>query len=278
MGNLLICAVILRASKLTERGWRRAVNLSRWSLPLTLLAAFSIVPGAVAAQSQAAPSKPKPPQPGDEIIVPASTQIPLELRSGISSRTAYAGEPVYCRTLFPITVGNRIVIPVGAYVKGTITEVHRPGRIHGKARLGLRFDSLVLPSGVTKPIAATLAGFAGNGKEGFKRQESKIEGQGTKGKDAETVIVSGAEGAGIGSIAGISGGHSGAGAAVGGATGAVGSLIYVLASRGKEIVLRPGTDLQLELSRPLVFYRYQLDPLPDESPGPAFPKRDPGPA
>ena len=218
-------------------------------------------------------------QPGDEIVVPASTEMPIELTSSVSSRTAYAGQPVYGRTTYPVTVNNRIVIPVGTYVKGTIIQPVRPGRIHGKAKLGLRFDSLTLPGGVTKSFSAILAGFAGNGKEGFKRGESKVEGESSKGKDAGTVAVSGAEGAGIGSIAGISGGHSGVGAAAGAAGGALGGLIWVLATRGKEIVLRPGTDFQLELNRPLVFYRYQLDdPSNSEPSGPAFQKPDPGPA
>ncbi|MGH9327838.1 MAG: hypothetical protein ACRD2B_14310, partial [Terriglobia bacterium] len=219
---------------------------------------FMSVPWTSFAQARAS----KTPRPGDEIVVPSHTEIPLELTSGLSSRTAYVGEAVYCRTVYPITVNNRIVIPVGSYVKGTVTQVKRPGRIRGKAKMGLRFDSVTLPSGLTKPIYAILSGYAGNGREGFKRDESKIEGEGTKGRDVETVAASGGEGAGIGSIAGISGGHSGAGAAIGGATGALGGLIYVLATRGREIALPPGTDLQLELSRPLVYYRYQVEPPP----------------
>ena len=215
-------------------------------------------------------------QPGDAIVVPVNTQIPLQLQSSISTRTAYVGMPVFCQTVFPITVGDRIVIPAGSWVKGTVTQAVRPGRVHGKAMLGLRFDTLTLPSGVTKSMSGVLGAFAGNGKEGFKRQEGKIVGEGTKGKDAETILVSGAEGAGVGSIAGISGGHSGAGAAAGGSAGALGGLIYVLATRGKEIVLPAGSDLQLQTVRPITFYRYQVDPLPDPQ-GPAFPKRDPGP-
>ncbi|MGH9396323.1 MAG: hypothetical protein ACRD18_05675 [Terriglobia bacterium] len=222
-------------------------------------------------------SKPHTPQPGDAFVITTHTQIPLELQSAISSRTAYAGMPIYCRTLYPVTLNDRMVIPVGSWVKGTITQVERPGRIHGKAKLGLRFDSLTLPNGVTKDISGVLAGFAGNGNQGFKRQEGQIVGEGTKGKDAETVLISGAEGAGIGSVAGISGGHSGAGAATGGTVGAVGGLIWVLATRGKEIVLRAGTDFQLETTRPITFYRYQVEPTPDPN-GPVYPKRDPGPA
>ncbi|MDE3178971.1 MAG: hypothetical protein KGM47_04850 [Acidobacteriota bacterium] len=233
--------------------------------------------GALGQSAAASAAKSKAPQPGDEFVIAIHTQIPLELQSAISSRTAYVGMPVYCRTLYPVTMKDRMVIPVGSYVKGTITQVVRPGHVKGKARIGIRFDSLILPSGVTKDISGVLAGFAGNGNQGFKRQEGQIIGEGTKGKDAETVLISGAEGAGIGSVAGISGGHSGAGAAMGGTVGAVGGLIWVLATRGKEIVLRPGTDFQLETTRPITFYRYQIEPLPDPN-GPNFPKRYPGPA
>lgn len=243
---------------------------------LVLMTAIACVIFQSLAWGQLRPTAAKVQEPGDEIVVPLNTNIPVELQSAISSRTAYVGQPIYCRTVYPVTVKDQMVIPVGSFIKGTIMQAVRPGRIRGKAQLGLRFDSLTLPAGVTKSFSGVLAGFAGNGKQGFKRQEGKIIGEGTKGRDAETVLVSGAEGAGIGSVAGISSGHSGAGAAVGGIGGALGGLVYVLATRGKEIVLPAGTDLQLQTTRPITFYRYQIQPVPDPN-GPAFPKRDPGP-
>jgi hypothetical protein len=41
---------------------------------------------------------------------------------------------------------------VGTYVKGEITQVTRPGKVKGKTELGLRFDEITLPNGVTKPL------------------------------------------------------------------------------------------------------------------------------
>jgi hypothetical protein len=252
--------------------------LNRAWVRLSAAAFLLSLPGFCSGQAKPSNSaKAAQPQPGDEFTVPATTQIPLALTSAISSRTAYVGQPVYCQTLYPVDVGNRIVIPVGTYIKGTVTEVERAGHIHRRSRMGLRFDSMILPSGFTKVFAGTLAGFAGNGKEGFKRTESRIEGAGDKGKDAETVVITSAEGAGIGSVAGISGGHSGAGAVAGAAGGAIAGTILVLARRGKDILLPAGTDLQLELTRPLVIYRYQVDSPSNAPSGPAFPRRDPGP-
>src|SRR5713101_7266148 len=96
----------------------------------------STAKGSAAGQNSSAPasapakasSEPAPPR----LVVPANTTIPLELRNTISSRTAYVGQSIYCETIYPITIGNRIVIPVGSYVKGAVTQVIRPGRVKGK--------------------------------------------------------------------------------------------------------------------------------------------------
>jgi hypothetical protein len=174
-------------------------------------------------------------------------------------------------------VNNRIVIPVGSYVKGRITQVVRPGHVKGKAQIGLRFEEITLPSGVTKLLRATLSGFGGSGQEGFSPKEGKIQGESSKGKDVETVAVTAAEGAAIGSVAGISGDHSGAGAGIGGAAGALGGLVYVLATRGKELVLSQGTNFELELAAPLSFYRDEISSSSADPSGPALGRRDPGP-
>jgi type IV secretion system protein VirB10 len=200
-----------------------------------------------------------PPQPPANVTVPAETHIPVSLENAINSKTAYAGQAIYCRTIFPITVENRIVIPVGSYVKGEVTQVVKPGRIRGKAKLGLRFDSLTLPNGVTEQLRASLSSFGSSGKEGFNRKEGKIEGQSTKGQDAGRVAETTITGAQIGALAGISGGHTLRGLGIGSAAGAAAGAIWVLASRGKNIYLPPGTSLELQLGAPLNFAPEQLD-------------------
>jgi len=211
----------------------------------------------LAAQNIAAENNPA--QPDATVTVPSETAIPLELRNAISSKTAYPGQAIYCQTIYPITVDSRIVIPVGSYVKGTVTQVIKPGRIRGKAKLGLRFDSLTLPNGVTQPLRATLSAFAGNGREGFNRKEAKIEGQSSKGQDAGRIARATIVGAEIGSIAGISHRRTLKGLGIGSAAGAAAGAIWVLAGRGKQIYLPPGTNLELQLIAPMEFAQDQLD-------------------
>ncbi len=237
-------------------------------LALPLQAASQSTPGAIK-ETRGSSSK---------LMIPAETTIPLALKNTISSRTAYVGQAIYCETIYPITVGNRIVIPAGSYVKGAVTQVIRPGRVKGKAQLGLRFESLTLPNGTTRPMRATLSSFAGNGKQGFHREESKIEGESSKGEDAGRVAQTTVTGAEIGAIAGAANRSVGKGLGIGSAAGAAGGLIWILATRGKDILLPPGTSLELQLGTPLSFEPDELEAPARYPEGPALPRREPGPS
>ncbi len=211
-----------------------------------------------------------------DIVVPAETTIPLRLLNSLSTRTAYVGQAIYCETIFPITVNNRIVIPVGSSVKGAVTQVVRPGRVKGKAQIGLRFETLILPSGATMRLRGTLSGYGGDGTETFKKNESKVEAASTKGEDAGKIAQTTITGAEIGTIAGVGTHRVGTGLGAGSAAGALGGLIWVLASRGKELLVPSGTTLELQLATPLTLERFDVDPPSPYDQGPKLPPREPG--
>src|SRR5215467_7976412 len=172
------------------------------------------------------------------LVVPVGTTIPLALVNSISTKFAKNGDGVYARTTFPITINNEIAIPVGTSIKGKITEVQRPGRVKGKAELTISFQQIIFPSGNTLPLFATLGSV---GDTGVRKGETTIEGEGTKGQDAGTVAATSANGAIIGGL----GARTVKGAGIGAGVGAgVGSAI-VLLTRGKDVVLQPGTTLEI---------------------------------
>ena len=196
---------------------------------------------------------------GSALVVPAATTIPLRLMNTINSRTAQPGQALYCETIFPITAGNRIVIPRGSSVKGSITQVVRPKRgKHKQAQMGLRFETLILPNGTTFPLRATLSGFGTAGNEGFQPKEGKIEGASSKGADAGKVAETTVTGAELGTIVGAADGSVWKGLGIGSLVGAGSGLVWILASRGKEIVLPSGTNFDLRLSAALTFNRDDL--------------------
>src|SRR5437899_10115207 len=81
------------------------------------------------AQSPVLP-KPPPARAGssERVIVPTGTRIGVVLQNGITTRSAKPGDSVYLQTSFPVTIGNRIVIPVGSYLRGELVESKRPDR------------------------------------------------------------------------------------------------------------------------------------------------------
>ena len=212
-------------------------------LVLTLLVALS------SAAQQAAPA----PEAPRTVAVPTGTRIPLQLINRISTKNARLGDQVYLQTAYPIVVASRVVIPPGSYVRGTITQVKRPGRVRGRGELYLRFDSLTLPNGVTRDFLGRIGAVEGSGSETLEQKEGKIQSDTTRGHDAATVATTAAAGTSVGAIAGSAGGHSGLGTAIGAAGGAAAGLAAVLLTRGPDAVLERGSTVDMILDRELVF-------------------------
>src|ERR1700741_572004 len=99
-----------------------------------------------AAKSQAGSS--------ERITVPSGTRFGVVLQNGISTRSAKPGDSVYLQTSFPITQNNRIVIPVGSYLRGELIDSKRPGRVNGRGEVRMRLNTLILPTGYTVDLNA----------------------------------------------------------------------------------------------------------------------------
>ncbi len=196
------------------------------------------------------PVAPKPAVPqqvgsDERITVPAGTRVGVVLQNGISTRSAKPGDSVYLQTSFPITQSNRIVIPVGSYLRGELLESKRPGRVKGRGEFRLRLDTLILPNGYTVSLNAAPRSADSGGKETMD-SEGKVTSPGGKGKDAGTIAETTAAGAGIGAIAGRAKGL-GIGAGIGAAAG----LAAVLLTRGPEAELPRGSTLDIVLEHDL---------------------------
>jgi type IV secretion system protein VirB10 len=195
----------------------------------------------------------------DEFVVATGTKVPLSMINSVSTKTAGEGDRIYLETVFPILASGKIVIPPGSYVAGTVTEIKRPGRVHGRGELYIRFDSLTLPNGVTRDFRARLGSLDGRAAETLDKEEGKIKSEGNKAGDVKTIAETAGAGAGIGGLGGAAAGHPIAGAGMGAAAGAAAGLMYVLLSRGPDAVLAKGTTMEMVLDRPLQFTPAELD-------------------
>jgi type IV secretion system protein VirB10 len=205
---------------------------------------------------QRAPQMPDTSSSPSEYVVEAGTRVLLRLTNAVNTKHTAAGDRLYLETAVPVFVNGRLIIPRGSYVTGTVIDAKRAGRVKGKSELNLRFDSLTLPNGVTRDLRALPS--AADTQGSLDKKEGKIEGEGNKGGDAKTVGRTTAAGAGIGTLAGAAAGHAGMGAGIGAAAGAAAGLAGVFGSRGPDVVLPPGTTVELMLDRDLRYTAAEL--------------------
>ncbi|MCB9383344.1 MAG: hypothetical protein H6509_01915 [Bryobacterales bacterium] len=213
----------------------------------------------------------------DTVIAPRGTNVPLALVNSVSTKHASPGDRIYLVSVYPVVVGNRVLIPPGTYVSGSVTSSKRPGRVKGKGELYLRFEQMILPNGVIRDLVGRVGALDGRSPEDFDREEGKIASESNKGGDAATIGQTTATGASIGVIAGAAGGNTGLGLGLGSAAGAAAGLAGVLLSRGPDAILEKGTQLDMVLDRDLVFTAEEVEfdnplgnanNLPDPGAGP----------
>jgi hypothetical protein len=203
-------------------------------------------PSPAPATAPAATSPASAPAKAATVEVPSGTHIPLVLHNAISTRSARPGDPVYFETLFPVMVDGRVVIPAGSYVSGEVSDSKRAGRVKGRAELGIKLTTMILPNSYMVNLNAAPSG-AGTGGGETVNNEGKVIGDTDKASDAGTVIKSTAAGAGIG---GIAGGARGAG--IGAGIGAAAGLGAVLLSRGPDAELPRGSTVEAVIDRPII--------------------------
>src|ERR1035438_1658718 len=156
-----------------------------------------------------------PPATPAAYTVGIGSKVPLTLINSISTKHSVAGDRVYLETAFPIMVNGRIVIPVGSYVAGSVTQVKKPGRVKGRGEIYIRFETLTLPNGVTRSFLARIGGLDGTAAGQLDKTEGRVTSGGNKIGDARTVGETTAAGTSVGAIAGSAMGHAGMGLGIG---------------------------------------------------------------
>ena len=223
------------------------------------------------APAQAAPPQSAPAQsgggfkrrddsaPSGDYTVAAGTHLLLNMINSVSTKQAQPGDRIYLETAFPVLAGNKIVIPQGSWVTGTVTSVKRPGRAKGRGELQVRFDALTLPNGITRNFRSDLGAIDARNEETLKREQNKVEGPGDKKTDVGTVIGTTTAGTVIGSGIGAAAGNVARGAGIGAGAGAAAGLLGVLLTRGPDAVLPRGSTVEMVLDRSITFEAADLD-------------------
>jgi hypothetical protein len=194
------------------------------------------------------------------LTVPAGTKVLLQLRSSVNTKSAKPGDGVYLASIFPVVVGNRVVMPVGVYVQGVVDRVERAGHVKGRAQLDMHFTSIIFPNGSVVEIPGVVDALPGAKKQTVKDdQEGTIQQDGDKGRNAgEVAKVSVPVGGTVGAIGGIGSGHPLAGGLAGIGAGLAAAGLVSLFTRGADVNIDAGTQVEMVLQRPLLLEEENL--------------------
>jgi uncharacterized membrane protein len=172
-----------------------------------------------------------PAPPSLERTVPADSVIGIRLESGVSSETSRVEDRVLARVTRDVKIDGQTAIPSGARLEGYVNTVDRGGKMRGRARVGVRFTTLVLSDDEHVPVQTET--IFRDGEPPSNEATSKI------GASAVVGAILGA----------VIGGRKGA--AIGGTAGAAGGTAAVMAGDRNEASIPAGSPLTVRLTAPV---------------------------
>ncbi|MBA3639441.1 MAG: hypothetical protein H0W53_09175 [Acidobacteria bacterium] len=165
-----------------------------------------------------------------EVVIPASAVIGLEIETTVSSERARLEDRVEARVTRDVFADGRLALPAGSRVIGAVSLIERGGKVKERARLGVRFHTVVLA----------------NGRQSSLRTEPIYrEGESPAGSSSKKIGGAAIGGAVLGAILG-----GGKGAIAGATAGAAGGTAVVMTGDRTPAVLSAGSIVTVKLAEP----------------------------
>lgn len=175
-----------------------------------------------------------PPPPAPELVeleIPTAAVIGLQIETPVSTERARVEDRVEARVMRDVAVDGRTAVPAGTRALGAVTLVERGGKLKERARLGVRFHTLVLADGTQLPI---------------RTDPIMREGE-SQGADSARKIGGAAVGGAI--LGALIGGKKGA--VIGGATAAAGGTAIAATGERSAATLAAGAVVTVRLAAPV---------------------------
>jgi hypothetical protein len=200
-------------------------------LPVLPVETPPVTAAAAATSTVEPPPAQEPPKPRFEDVTVKDAVIGIRIDQAVSSETAQVEDRITAKVTRDVTVDGRTVIATGTKLEGFVTIVERGGKFRERAKLGIRFNTLILADGLRVPIQT----------EAILR-----EGQSPSNEAGSKIGASAVAGAILG---GLIGGKRGA--VIGSTAGAAGGTAAVAAGGRNEAIIASGAPLTVRLTAPV---------------------------
>ena len=180
--------------------------------------------------------------------VGTGTEIHAALDTPLSTRVSKAGDRFTATVSEPVRANTgAIVIPAGARVEGEVEDAEEGklvGTVRGKGKLSLRFRDVVLPSGQTLPLTATLTSVHDTNGKNIKKtgNDSPLQ-SGMRNQDMARGTGGVRDSSGNGLVFG--------GPIKGLAIGALAGGGYVVSTKSKDVNLPAQAGMVIRVDQPL---------------------------
>ena len=176
------------------------------------------------------------------------TRVRLTLVEGLTSSVAHDGDPFTAIVAEPVFVGNDVLLPAGAKIHGTVTGVTRPkwfAMVRGGASINLVFNSIEVQSRIFPVQMSIISLYSGTIDTTKQRKDLKTtEGVVVEEKrDIKGDIMTGGLGTGAGALVGVLFSNVARGTVI----GLVGTSVYIVAKKGKDVELPAQTGMLVRM-------------------------------
>jgi hypothetical protein len=176
------------------------------------------------------------------------TRVRLTLVDGLTSSVAHDGDPFTAIVAEPVFVGNDVLLPAGAKIHGTVTGVTRPkwfAMVRGGASINLVFNSIEVQSRIFPVQMSIISLYSGTIDTSRQRKDLKTtEGVVVEEKrDIKGDIMTGGLGTGAGALVGVLFSNVARGTVI----GLVGTSVYIVAKKGKDVELPAQTGMLVRM-------------------------------
>jgi hypothetical protein len=178
--------------------------------------------------------------------LPVETRLKLVVECAVDAKNSQPGEIFEAHVKDDLFLGRSLILPRGSLVRGRISAITKPRWISRAAKIGLRLEQIVTPTGDVIPLDAAL-----EFQKGITNKSGQLDPGTNFGTRVEKSVraVSGAGETGAAKGALIAANVATLGAPV--IATALGSSAIALFKAGDNISLQPGQELEVLLTNDL---------------------------